>query len=344
MRSWLPTRASTNVSLRVTLDRHRLVDLLTPVTAGVDEAVLHVTSDGLVARAADEAHVRSVTATLDADACSQYAVTPGRLALDPTALRAALAADATASAGTVPNEADPVTLAYATDDATLSVTLPTVTHEQPVDPTPEERIPRLSEWPGGATVHHPAGPLREVCDYFAGIAEVIAVEYDASRDAFRIESVDEESGDDAPRAAGTYERSGTELPGETGAATVRAAFDSALLRDLVAPAPADARIRLDVADAHPLRLGWTNTRSDRRGDAPVEVTALLAPRDVSTGTEGDAADDTERDAGLRTARLTCSRDRAAAPSGPPCPERGRRARSYPRGSGAMPAPRSSSRC
>ena len=90
MRSWLPTRASTNVSLRVTLDRHRLVDLLTPVTAGVDEAVLHVTSDGLVARAADEAHVRSVTATLDADACSQYAVTPGRLALDPTALRAAL--------------------------------------------------------------------------------------------------------------------------------------------------------------------------------------------------------------------------------------------------------------
>ena len=287
MRSWLPTRASTNVSLRVTLDRHRLVDLLTPVAAGGDEAVLHVTSDGLVARAADEAHVRSVTATLDADACSRYAVTPGRPALDPMALRAALAADATASAGTVWNEADPVTLAYATDDATLSVTLPTVTHEQRVDPTPEAQVPRVREWPGGATLRHRAEPLAAVCDYFAAIAEVVAVEYDGSRNAFRIESVAEQPADDASRATGTYERPGDELPGETPAATVRAAFDSALLRDFVAAVPGDARVRLDIADAHPLRLKWTSARPDRLGDPPVEVTAHLAPREAPARDEDD---------------------------------------------------------
>ena len=43
-----------------------------------------------------------------------------------------------------------------------------------------------------------------------------------------------------------------------------------------------------------------------------------------------------------SAWLTCSRGRAGAPSGPPCPGRGRRARSCPRGSGATRAPRSSS--
>ncbi|GAA0729872.1 hypothetical protein J2744_003064 [Halorubrum trapanicum] len=282
MWSWLPTQASTDVSLRVTLDRDRLADLLAPVAAVGDEAVLRVTPDALTVRAADDGHTRSVTATIDADACSQYAVTPGRLAVDLSALRAAIAADATISA-----ETDPVTLAYATDDPALTVSLPTVTHEQPVDPTPEGKVPQLSEWPGGATLHHRAEPLTEVCDYFAAIAEVVAVEYDGSRNAFRIERVAAHSADDAPRRTGTYERTADELPGETVAATVRATFDSALLRDLVAATPGDARLRLDIADAHPLRLGWTSTHPDQRGDTPVEVTALLAPRQMP------ARDDTD---------------------------------------------------
>lgn len=283
MWSWLPTRASTDVSLRVTLDRYRLADLLAPAAAVGDAAVLRVAPDELAVRAADDAHARSVTATLDADACSEYAVTPGRLAVDLPALRAAVAADATVSA-----ETDPVTLAYATGDSTLSVSLPTVTHEQPVDPTPEGRVPRLSDWPGGATVHHRADSLIEVCDYFASTAEVVAVEYDGSRNAFRIERVAAQSADDAPRRTGTYERTGDELPGETPAATVRAAFDSALLRDFVAAAPGDARLRLDIADAHPLRLGWTSTRPDRRGDPPVEVTAHLAPCELPARDDDDA--------------------------------------------------------
>ena len=282
MWSWLPTQASTDVSLRVTLDRSRLADLLAPAAAVGDAVVLGVTSDGLAVRAADDAHTRSVTATLDADACPEYTVTPGRLAFDPTALRAAITADATVSAETAP-----VTLAYATDDSTLSVSLPTVTHEQRVDPTPEAQVPRVREWPGGATLRHRAEPLAAVCDYFAAIAEVVAVEYDGSRNAFRIESVAEQPADDASRATGTYERPGDELPGETPAATVRAAFDSALLRDFVAAVPGDARVRLDIADAHPLRLKWTSARPDRLGDPPVEVTAHLAPREAPARDEDD---------------------------------------------------------
>lgn len=281
MWSWLPTQASTDVSLRVTLDRFRLVDLLAPAAAVGDELVLQVASDGLAARAADDAHTRSVTATLDTDACPEYAVTPGRLAFDPTALRAAITADETVS-----TETAPVTLAYEPGDSTLSVSLPTVTHEQPVDPTPEAQVPRLREWPGGATLHHRAGPLAEVCDYFAAITEVVAVEYDGARNAFRIESVAAQSADDASRLTGAYERPGADLPGETPAATVRAAFDSALLRDFVAAAPRDARLRIDIADAHPLRVRWPSTRPDQRGDPPVEVTAHLAPR------EEPARDDT----------------------------------------------------
>lgn len=282
MRSWLPTQASTDVSLRVTLDRYRLADLLAPATAIGDRATLHVTPDGLAVRAADDARIRSVTATLDADACSQYAVTPGRLTIDPTALRAAVTADAAVAA-----ETEAVTLAYATGDPTLSVSLPTITHEEPVDLTQQSRIPQVTEWPGGATLHHRAESLTEVCDYFAAIAEVITVGYDGPRNAFRIESVAEGSADDAPQATGAYERSGAELPGEAAAATVRAAFDSALLRDLVAAAPGDARVRLEIADAHPLRLGWTVAAPDPRDDTPVEVTALLAPRELSPRDEDD---------------------------------------------------------
>ena len=283
MWSWLPTGASTDVSLRVTLDRSRLADLLAPATALGDAVVLQITSDELAARAVDDAHTRSVTATLDADACPQYAVTPGRLTFDPTALRAAITADETVSV-----ENAPVTLAYDTGDSTLSVSLPTVTHEQPVDPTPEAQVPRVREWPGGATLRHRAEPLAEVCNYFAAIAEVVAVEYDGTRNVFRIERVAEQSADDASRATGTYERPGNEIPGETPAATVRTAFDSALLRDFVAAAPGDARLRLDIADAHPLRLRWSSTRPDHRGDPPVEVTAHLAPREVPGRDGGDA--------------------------------------------------------
>jgi hypothetical protein len=290
MRSWLPTQASTEVSLRVTLDRDRLTNLLAPAATVGDEALLHVTSDGLAVRAVDDAHVRSMTATLDADACSQYAVTPGRLAVDPTALRAAITADETVSAGT-----DPVTLAYSTDDSTLSVSLSTVAHEQPVDPTPEERVPSLSEWPSGATLYHRADSLTEVCDYFAAIAEVVAVGYDASRNVFQIESVTEQVADDAPQPTGTYERTDAELPGETAAVTVRSTFDSELLRDLVAAAPGDARVQLDIADAHPLRLGWPSTHPDQRDDRQVEVSVLLAPREASA-----RDDDAQRDAAAGT--------------------------------------------
>jgi hypothetical protein len=281
MWSWLPTRASTDTSLRITLDRSRLADLLAPAAAVAGEVLICVTPDALTVRAADDARTRSVTATLDADACSQYAVTPGRLAVDLPPLRAAVAADATVSA-----ETDPVTLAYATDDSTLSVSLPTVSHEASADPAPPDRVPR-PEWPGGATLHHRADSLFEVCEYFATIAAAVAVEYDGSRDAFRIEPVATRSADDGPSTTGTYERAGDALPGETPAATVRAAFDSALLRDAVAAAPGDARLRLDIADAHPLRLGWTRTRPDRRDDFPVEVTAHLAPREVPARDEDD---------------------------------------------------------
>lgn len=290
MRSWLPTQSSTDVSLRVTLPRQRLASLLAPATAIVDTASLHVTPDGLGVRAADDAHVRSATATLDADACSQYAVTPGALTFDPTTLRAALAADATLSAAT-----DPITLAYATGDPTLSVSLPNVTHEQPVDPTHGDRVPQVTEWPGGATLHHRADALADVCEYFATISEVIAVGYDASRNVFRIGSVadppvdDATSIDDEPSTAatGAYERSGAALPGETAAATVRTTVDGALLGEIVATAPGDAHLRLDVADAHPLRLGWTVPSPDQPDGTPVEVTALLAPRDPPARDESD---------------------------------------------------------
>lgn len=282
MRSWLPARSSTDVSLRVTLPRRRLADLLAPTAAIGDTAALHVTPDGLAVRAADDARVRSVTATLDADACSQYSVTPGEVTFDPTALRAALAADATPSAPT-----DPITLAYATDDPTLSVSLPNITHEQPVDPTHRSHIPRLTEWPGGATIHHGAQALTDVCDYFAAIATVITVGYDGPRNVFRMESAAKWPADGATStdgamstaATGAYERSGADLPGETAAATVRTTVDGGLLREIVATAPDDTRVRLDVADAHPLRLGWTTPSPDRPDDAPLEVTALLAPRD-----------------------------------------------------------------
>ena len=76
MRSWLSTQASTDVSLQVTLDRHRLADLLAPMTTVGDEAILRVTPHEIVVRVADDSHVRSVTTTLDADACSKYAITP----------------------------------------------------------------------------------------------------------------------------------------------------------------------------------------------------------------------------------------------------------------------------
>jgi len=282
MRSWLSTQASTDVSLQVTLDRHRLADLLAPMTTVGDEAILRVTPHEIVVRAADDSHVRSVTTTLDADACSKYAITPGRLTFDPATLHAALAPDAAVSADT-----DPVTLAYANGDETLSVSLPTVTHEQPVDPTQQDQIPRVTEWPDGATLHHPAGTLTEVCEYLAAITEMIAVEYDELQDVFRIESVANKPADDTPRATGTYERSGADLPGETAAATVRVAFDGALLRDVVATAPGDAHVRLDIADSHPLRLGWKSTSPDRSDDTPVEVTALLAPRELPTRDEGN---------------------------------------------------------
>jgi hypothetical protein len=180
--------------------------------------VIRIASDGLAVRAVDDAHTRSVTATLDADACAEYAATPGRLAFDPTALRAAITADETVSAETAP-----VTLAYATGDSTLSVSLATVTHEQPIDPTPEPQVPRLREWLGGAMVRHRAEPLAAACDSFVAITEAVAVEYDGSRNTFRIESAAEQSADDASRATDSYERAGDDLPGEAPAATVRAA-------------------------------------------------------------------------------------------------------------------------
>ena len=138
----------------------------------------------------------------------------------------------------------------------------------------------MTEWPDRAKLYHRAKTLAEVCAYFAAIAEVITVEYDGPQNAFRIESVTPQSDDDAPRPTGEYERSGAELPGETAAWTVQAVFDSALLRDLVAVAPGDARVRLDIADVHPLRLGWTALPSERSDDIPVETTALLAPRET----------------------------------------------------------------
>ena len=334
---WLPTRASTDVFLRVTLDRGSFADLAAPAAALGDPVVLRIASDGLAVRAADDARTRSVTATLDADGCSEYAVTPGRLAFDPTALRAA-----NAPAETVSADGGPVTLAYATGDPSLSVSLPTVTHEQPVDPTPEAQVLRPSDRPGGATLHHPADSLIEVRDYLASTAEVVAVEYDGPRNVFRIERAAAQAVDDATQGTTTYERTGDELPGETPAATVRAAFDSALLRDFVAAALGDARLRLDIADAHPLRLGWTIPRPGREDDPPAEVIAHLAPREGPARDEDDA----ERDTGRRDvpAAITYTRGRAAAPSSPPCLGRGRRARSCPRGPGATRAPRSSSPC
>ena len=283
MRSWLPTQASTDLSLRVTLDRRRLAALLAPVAAVGDTATLRVTSDELVVRAADDARVRSVTTRLDADACHQYAVTPGQLTFDPTTLRAALTADATASA-----ETEPITLAYGSGDETLSLSLPTLTHEQPVDPTRQSQTAQVTEWPDGATLCHRAETLTEVCAYFAAIAELITVEYDGPQNAFRIESATPQSDDDAPSATGAYEWNGTELPGETSVGTVQAAFDSTLLRDVVAMAPGNARVRLDIADVHPLRLRWTAPTSERSDDTPVETTALLAPRDPPDRDEGDA--------------------------------------------------------
>ena len=96
------------------------------MTAVGDTATLRVTPDELAVRAADDACVRSVTTRLAAGDCLQYPVTPGQLTFDPTSLRAALTADGTASA-----EMESITLTYASDDATLS--LPTLTHEQPVN-------------------------------------------------------------------------------------------------------------------------------------------------------------------------------------------------------------------
>ena len=246
-----------------------------------DTATLCVTPDELAVRAADDARVRSVTTKLAAGDCLQYAVTPGQLTFDPTSLRAALTADGTASA-----ETESITLTYASDDATLS--LPTLTHEQPVNPTRQSQTAQVTEWPDRATLYHRAETLAEVCAYFAAIAEVITVEYDGPQNAFRIESVTPQSDDDAPRPTGEYERSGAELPGETAAWTVQAVFDSALLRDLVAVAPGDARVRLDIADVHPLRLEWTAPPSERSDDIPVEVPALLAPREPPARDEDDS--------------------------------------------------------
>jgi len=222
-----------------------------------------------------------VTTRLAAGDCLQYAVTPGQLTFDPTSLRAALTADGTASA-----ETESITLTYASDDATLS--LPTLTHEQPVNPTRQSQTAQVTAWPDGATLCHRAETLTEVCAYFAAIAEVITVEYDGPQNAFRIESTTPQSDDDAPSATGAYERNGTELPGETSVGTVQAAFDSTLLRDIVAVAPGDTRVRLDIADVHPLRLGWTALSSERSDDTPVETTALLAPREPPARDEDDS--------------------------------------------------------
>jgi len=93
-----------------------------------DTATLRVTVDEFVVRAAADARVRSVTTKLAAGDCLQYAVTPGQLTFDPMSLRAALTAGGTASA-----EMESITLTCASDDATLS--LLTLTHEQPVNPT-----------------------------------------------------------------------------------------------------------------------------------------------------------------------------------------------------------------
>ncbi|MEZ3169681.1 hypothetical protein ABNG03_03380 [Halorubrum sp. RMP-47] len=159
--------------------------------------------------------------------------------------------------------------------------LSTLTQEQSVDPTPEDDVPLLNQWPGGATVHHRAKALTELCSYFAARTNVVTVEYDGSQNLFRIESVTAQSADDASAMTSTYERAGSELPGETAAVTVKSTFDSALLRDLTAAVPGDARVRLDIADAHPLRLAWTGSHTDNEVDTPVEITALLAPRETS---------------------------------------------------------------
>ena len=146
----------------------------------------------------------------------------------------------------------------------------------------------MTERPDRAKLYHRAKTLAEVCAYFAATAEAITVEYGGPQNAFRIESVTLQSDDDAPRTTGAYERSGTELPGETAARTVQAAFDSALLRDIVAVAPGDARVRLDIADAYRLRLGWTAPPFERSDDTPVETTALLAPREPPARDEDDS--------------------------------------------------------
>lgn len=297
MRSWLSNPSPTPPTFDATLDQGLLQRFLQPVSALDNRTELTVSSDGLTLTTVADVRIRSVEAKLHADSCFHFDVdtetAAGCLAIDPAPLYRALQ--------TEPERQELATLAYDPDEGSLTLDLPTVSHTQ--YPTVETgiEIPRIDDWPGGATVHLHAGDLKRAIDYVAPGAESLAVGYDEADNALYLESFNgdietEASGDthvpssDEP-ADEHYEfrRSRSELPGEVSPGSARSVFTTSILESTLEVLPDDEVIRADIGEAYLLRLQWPITRSKDtddgvtdRGDGPADcVTVLVAPQTPS---------------------------------------------------------------
>ncbi|WP_152420951.1 hypothetical protein [Halorubrum coriense] len=282
MRSWLSTESSQD-SFELTLSQQQLSNLISPLTAAAETAVLEVRNDELTVHAIDTKRVRAVTTTLPAASCHQYTGTPCQLAFDPTVMDAAMSG-ATASS---PGSAE-VTLSYPGDEGALSIVSQSITQTQPVEPDPEQALPTQTAWPESATVHHQSNTLAAVCEYFTTVTEMVSIAYDVSESAFRIESVPRSAEESTTETAtAVYERSATDLPGETTAVSASATFYTSVLHEAVATIPENIRVSIDIVPDHPLRLRWVPSATAQT-EVDVEAATLIAPCDVTAEEEAEA--------------------------------------------------------
>jgi len=238
-----------------------LVDYVDACRAIVDEAVIHLTDEGIETQAVDPANVAMVDVALDQAAFNSYEADDGRIGVNLERLDDVLGmAD---SGELVHLNLNPETRKLHIDAGGLSYTLTLI------DPDAVRREPDMPDldWPATITVE--GGTLdrgRRAADL---VADHVTLSADADTRAFSMAA--EGDTDDVATTAGDDDLVDARF--EDGASPT-SLFALEYLADVLGPIGADTTVGVRLGEDLPARLQWSAEEGDLR------VVSVIAPRIV----------------------------------------------------------------
>ena len=278
MHSWLSSSSPSPPQLDIKVAQTHLRRLLEPLVAVDGPAALTVGDDALVATSVDDPMVTAVEAPLHQSLCQQYEAAPGSIEIDPVALVDILAAER--------DDGELAQLSYVPEESTLRLALPSFVHTQPVDIDETVERPDVDGSPDSVTTYHARDDLAHVLEYFSDHSSVVACGYDKTEDECYVEGVP--MGKTVPEATTRYRCPHEQVTNSSTPESVRSAFSTAKLGAIVDAVPSETIVRVDYADAFPIRLAWDLTGGRGIEDGTLTgVTALLAPYEVPDSTAAE---------------------------------------------------------